>query len=394
MPMPATLASAAPRDRPDRHGFVLPAVLLAIVILTIVTTAGFFSVQQEARIGASGERAAKALYLAEQGLTEVLGRWSNASAAAMPVWGTTQFADTTSSGIWTVTLTRGNERIFYLDATGTVTDGGALYAGAQRRIGMAARMSLPRLDPRAAVTTTVNVSVQGQAEVHGEDRIPPGWGGVCSGTLANRGGVLMQDTTTLSNSGASQLTGAPPLLEDPTLGQHTFTQFGDMAWPELVSLASKVYGGGSLARFGAQLDAIGGCDYGHTQNWGDPENPGAPCGGYFPVVYIAGDATLQSGTRGQGILLVEGDLVVRGDVLFHGLVIAQGAYDAEGTDNRIYGAVMANNVDIEQTGTLGRSGVDYSSCAVERALLNAKELDRARPLSQRGWVDLSALPAR
>ena len=268
-----------------------------------------------------------------------------------------------------------------------------MYRGATRRVGLAARMALPDFDPRAAITTTVNFSVRGRAEVHGEDAIPPDWvgSGVCTGGLQDRAGVLMQDTSTMGNAGKSKVTGNPPVLEDQTIGSHTFQQFGDLDWTELISLASKVYSGGSMNQFFYQVDGNGNCDYGHMNNWGNPEDPAGPCGHYFPVIYIAGSASLQSGSRGQGILLVEGDLDVRGDFQFHGLIIAQGNYEAQGAGNRVYGAVMASNVDIDQQKSVGQSVVDYSSCAVERAILNASELNRARPLWERGWVDVSSL---
>ncbi|MEZ4415568.1 MAG: hypothetical protein R3E10_07415 [Gemmatimonadota bacterium] len=379
------------RTLAEERGFVLPAALLAVVVLTIVTTAGFFAVQQESQIGASAERSTKAFYLAEQGIVDVLGSWNNAQYAAMPQWGTRQSTDTTAMGIWTVTVTKGNDQIYYLDATGTLTEGGLLYQGSSRRVGLAARMTLPDFDPRAAITTTVNVSVRGRAEVHGEDHVPPGWGGVCTGPLSDRAGVLMQDTSTMGNAGKSKVTGNPPVQEDAGIGSQTFNQFGDMDWAELVSLASKVYAGGSLNQFFPQLDVNGNCDFGDMQNWGDPENPAAPCGNYFPVIYMAGSANLQSGSRGQGILLVDGDLAVRGDFLFHGLVIVHGQYDSQGSGNRVYGAVMASNVDLDQQNAVGQSVVDFSSCAIERAILNASELNRARPLWERGWVDLSSL---
>lgn len=374
-----------------RRGFILPAALLALTILTVITTAGFFSVQQEAKIGHASEHATQAFYLAEIGLSEVLGNWDNAAASSMAQWSTRQLSDTTALGVWTVTVTKGNDHIYYLDSRGTITTGGALLAGASRRVGVAARMVVPDFNPRAAVTTTFNASVNGQAEVHGEDHVPPGWGGVCSGALANKTGVLMQDTTAFGSTSPAVVSGNPPLVEDPSIGASTLNQFGDLDWSELTALASKVYSGGTLGPFGPQVGGGGMCAVGHSQNWGDPENPTAACGMHFPVIYIAGDAQLGPGTRGQGILLVEGDLSVQGDFIFNGMIIAQGKYEAAGSGNHVNGAVMAANLDVDQQSGLGSSVIDYSSCAVERAVMSSADLNRARPLSERAWVDVSAL---
>jgi hypothetical protein len=376
----------------QERGFVLPAALLTVTVLLILTTAGFYTVRQETKIGASNKQAADAFYLAESGISDVIASWDNASYDAMAWWTTRSFADTTDIGTWAVTVTKANEKVFYLDATGTITAGGPMLSGATRRLGLAARMTLPDFNTRAALTTMNNVNVRGRAEIHGEDIVPPNWSSVCAGTLNDKAGVLIDDTAKMGQAGKGKLTGAPPVLEDKGLTSSTFTQFGDLDWAELVRMASKVYPGGSLNVFLPSLDANGNCDVADRQNWGDPENPTAPCGNYFPVIYIASDTNLQSGTRGQGILLIDGQLQVRGDFIFHGLVIAQGDFDAQGAGNRVYGAVMAANVTLDQQQAVGASALDYSSCAIERAIINATDLNRARPLGQRGWVDMTLVP--
>ena len=377
-----------------RHGFAFPAVLLAMTVLLTITTAGFFAANQEAKVSASAKQSATAFYLAEQGIAEVLEGWDNASFASMPQWDTALFSDTAGDGYWDVTVTKANDKVYLLDATSTVTRGGPMMAGATRRVGLVARLTLPDFDPRAALTTRNNVSVRGRAEVHGEDTNPPNWGGVCSGSLTDKAGVLLDDTSNLGKSGKGKLTGAPPVAEDTTINASTFTDFGDLHWAELIQMASKVYPGGSLNQFLPQLDVSGNCNRGHPNNWGDPVNPAGPCGNYFPVIYIQNDANLQSGTRGQGILLVDGSLDVRGDFIFHGLIITQGDFNAQGAGNRVYGAVMASNVDFDLQKGVGASVLDYSSCAIERAIINSSDLNRARPLIQRGWVDASLVPPR
>jgi hypothetical protein len=107
-------------------------------------------------------------------------------------------------------------------------------------------------------------------------------------------------------------------------------------------------------------------------------------------MWTGGALTLQSNGYGQGILLVDGDLQVRGGFTFFGIIIVQGTFTTGNGTNRIFGAVMASNAaDLNQT-FLGTSTIQYSRCAVTRAVLNNAALARARPLAERSWVDLSA----
>ena len=50
----------------------------------------------------------------------------------------------------------------------------------------------------------------------------------------------------------------------------------------------------------------------------------------------------------------------------------------------------AANVDLEDNTVLGTADIVYSSCAIERAILNSA-LTQARPLDARSWVDLSSV---
>lgn len=377
----------------DQRGFTFAAVLFALVVLLLLTTAGFFGANQEAKVGLSSRQSSTALYVAERGMAEVLGGWNNADFAALPQWGTLAFTDSLPQGYWDVTVTKATDRLYELEAIGTVRGGGIHLPDARRTVNMVTRLSIPDFNARAALTTRNNVAVRGRAEIHGEDTHPPGWLGQCTGPLTDKAGVLIDDSTAVAQSGQGKLTGVPPVAEDTTLTANDFTDFGDLKWAELTSMASKVYAGGSLNQFFSQVDANGFCNRGHLQNWGDPVNPAGPCGNYFPIIYIQGDATLQSGSRGQGMLLVDGNLDVRGDFQFHGIIITQGDFNAQGAGNRVYGSVMASNVDFNVQKGVGASVLDYSSCAIERALLNSSDLTRVRQLGERGWVDASLVPS-
>jgi len=375
----------------DRGGFALPIAIVALVVVAVLVVGGFVSVRQEFRTGMGTDRANTALYTAEEGITRTLAGWSAGTMSALPLWGEFTTSGTTAQGEWTVATTRIGERNFLLESTGLVSEGAAL-GPASRRVGMLVRVRTANLDPPAALTTRGNVRVRGTAEVHGGDVNPVNWGPVCSPTSPanNKPGVMTDATGTVTTQGSAEVTGNPPSVQNPDITGSTFTTFGDMTWADLVSLATKTYPGGNFNNTWPELNPDGTCDTGHATNWGDPLNPIGPCGGYFPIIHIAGNARIQSGAVGQGILLVDGDLDLRGNFTFHGIVIVQGALGTQGSGNRILGGVWAGNAELEDQTLVGGSVVQYSTCAATRAITGNDALSRARPIAERSWIDLSA----
>ena len=151
--------------------------------------------------------------------------------------------------------------------------------------------------------------------------------------------------------------------------------------------------GGNLTTLAPDSTVTGACRAGQAfpTNWGNPENPGAACSDWYPVIHITGDVNIQSGGVGQGLLLVDGDLDLWGDFLFYGIIIVQGSLATQGQGNRVFGGVMASNADFDSQAITGGSVVTNSTCAVRRAILNNSGLTRVRPLASRSWVDLSAI---
>ena len=129
----------------------------------------------------------------------------------------------------------------------------------------------------------------------------------------------------------------------------------------------------------------------NDRNWGDPTDPSGVCGSYFPIIYAADNISINANDFGQGILLVEKDLAIQGGFTFYGPVIVKGTLKTAGSGGHFEGGVIAANVSLETTTVLGDALVQYSSCAVTRAILNNSSLTRVRPLERRSWVDLSAV---
>ena len=351
-------------SNPRNAGFALPVTVLLMAVLMAVTTAGLFVGRQELRIGTAVDDASRALYLAEHGLADVIADWDPATYGALPVGDTTTLEGTLEAGSWSLEMTRLSSKLYLLESTGKPTHKGTLASAATRRVGLVARVVTAAMSVPAALSIREGTSVRGTAEVHGEDVHPPAWGGLCTSSLEDKPGILTDDATAVTTTGSGEVTGAP---------------------------ADKSLAGGSFGSVGPVLTGSGECDEGESLNWGDPESPGSPCAGYFPLIHVTGDALMQGGGSGQGILLVDGDLSLRGGFTFYGVIIVQGSFDTQGSGNRIYGGVLASNADFVNQSLTGGSVIQYSSCAVQRAVENSRGLTRARPLTRRSWIDLSAI---
>ncbi len=381
-------------EHKKKRGFALPVAVFALVIVGVITTGAFFIARQEGRIGVASEYAGMAFFLTEQGLVDLMDGWNRELFAALPSWGdTTVSEDYPGLGIVTTRVTRMTDYLYFVDADGTVTRGGAMRSGASRRVGVTIRFVTADIAPAAALTTRGPTQLRGTAEVHGEDGVPPGWGGLCTGSLENKPGILTDNASQVSTQGAAQITGVPAVAEDASIVDSTFTHFGDLTWDDLTGMANIRLSGGNLTTLAPDSTVTGACRTGQAfpSNWGNPENPGAACFGWFPVIHITGNANIQSGGVGQGVLLVDGDLDLRGSFVFYGIIIVQGSLGTQGQGNRVLGGVMAGNANFDSQAITGGSVVTNSTCAVRRAILNNSGLTRVRPLASRSWVDLSAI---
>jgi len=392
-----------PTTREGRSGFALPAAIFAMVVVGLLVTGGIHLATQEFRISLASERASQAFYVAESGMNTVLGSFAPGNAN-LTVWGDPWQMPpvTTPQGEWVAEIRRVDNRLYFVVTTGTVQAGGG--AQATRTLGMTARMLTADILPQAALVTRGDVSVRGSAQIRGEDMNPANWGSdVCPGPLQNLPGVVTDQTNPprqVGTTGNAVISGSPSAhVEDPDLSADSFQQFGDLHWDDLVAMATIQLPPGNHNGMAPSLTGSGACNFGDQMNWGEPNDPDSPCGRYFPIIHISGDANLQSNARGQGILLVDGDLDLRGSFHFYGIIITQGAFNVQGGGQnapRVSGGVMSANLAVvgdtlaggEQT-FVGSSIVRNSRCAVQQAVLNNPSLTRLAPLADRGWVDIT-----
>ncbi len=369
------------------------AFLLAIVVLTIMAvmaSAGFYAVRQEGRMGSASERVVQAKYLAEDAANGILANWRGDLYGILPIGGSTTLFDSTSVGTTRVNIGRKGAGLYFVTAEARVGLDGNGGAASQRRMGMMARLRQTQFYFPSALTTSGNVTVSGTARIVGADQIPLGWGGVCSALGLSRPAITNLSTATVATADAAVVTGTPPVSANDPVASAATTVFSELTWTQLVALADRTIPGGNIGSVGP-VSTSGTCDTAAPFNWGNPADPAAPCGAFFPIIHVAGDARLTGGGVGQGILLIDGNLDVIQPFGFFGIVIVRGDIDTSANVAQFYGHVRAHHVDLTSVSPTIPSLIGLSSCAVHRAVVNHPMLTRAVPIGERSWIDLTAL---
>lgn len=376
----------------DERGMALALAIFAVVIVGALVASAFFAARQEQRVGENTRRLEQSFGVAEYGIANQMVTWQSDSlnfqlgmypSDSGRIAFTTTANHSGSYGGWVLKL---NDDMFMLDVVGTdsLSRAGRVFGGgARQRLGLLTRLRPLQVDVQASLTTQGSVSLQGNAQVDGTDTKPTGWS-ACGGLKDTQAGVRTNGGS-VQVGGNAVVVGDPRVMNDPTLTDSEFTEFGDMTWSDLAATATITLPPGTYT---TQPTFTGGvCDKSDVQNWGDGLNPSSACGGYFPVVYISGDATL-NGVQGQGILLVDGDLSVQGSYEFYGIVITQGDLKTSGggsTEAHFWGGTMSKNANLSIQNLSGKATLNYSSCALERAL---RATAKPAPTRSRGWVQL------
>ena len=66
-------------------------------------------------------------------------------------------------------------------------------------------------------------------------------------------GILTDDASQVTIvGGAPEITGDPPVQQDPTISDETFTEFGDLEWDELTAMANITLSGGNINTMGSR----------------------------------------------------------------------------------------------------------------------------------------------
>jgi hypothetical protein len=376
----------------NERGIALPIAIFALVVVGALVAGAFFAGTQEQRLAANAKRVTQSFGIAEAGLAERVRLWDPVLYNQQPTYplDSALVPDTTApfgTGSYGGFVYKLNDNLFLTDIRGmdTASATGRVHGGgARQRLGLLTRIRPLDIDIQASLTTQGDVTVRGNAVVNGADGTPTGWvacdppGDSMAAVRTTPGGVV-------NTSGANaEVIG--DVDQDPDVDVGTFTVFGDVTYAELVDRATLSLPGGRT--YQTEPSLVGGvCDRSDPENWGDGLVPTDACGRYFPIVHISGNATL-NGIQGQGILLVDGDLDVQGSYEFFGIAIVQGEFKTSGGGTSIahfWGGVLARNASLDTQNISGQATLNYSSCAIQRAL---QATGATAPLRSRGWAAL------
>ena len=365
----------------DERGMALAVAIFALVVAGALIAGAFFAGNQEQRLGQNTLRVQQSFGAGEEAVNEIVANWQPGTYNRIGIYPADSFiVPTTVTGVgsgWTTgsyggVIRKLNNNLYQVDLTGrdTRSASGALFGGgARQRIGEFVRIRLLNIGIGGALTTQGSIKLAGNALVDGRDHIPGGWSAANCDTVGDttKAGIRAPDSAVVQAGTGAQLLGNPPFLKDTSVHQSTFTQYGDISYSDLAAMATVQLPAGNYKTDPSVSGGV--CDKTDQQNWGDGMNPAATCGSYFPIVHVAGDVVL-NGDEGQGILLVDGDLSVQGSYEYYGIVIIKGSLKTQGSgaEPHFWGAVMAQNVDLNLTNLGGGATLNYSKCAIVQAL--------------------------
>jgi hypothetical protein len=345
----------------------LALAIFALVVVGALVAVAFLAGHLEQRTGRSSLYAEQAADAAEAGVAVTIAEWDAATLNTLAPGGVAALPRAILAGkvSYQATVTRLNDQLFLVKSLGTRNNasGGLL---SRRSVAMVARLASLGEGPEAALTTGRPVEIAGsQVAVSGNDSAS-----------------VEADECTPGSSRPAVRT-IPPTSA-------AFAMFGDVTFERLAAHASLVLPDTTLTSpLRPSVSGDGHCDIGDAANWGEPRRSSDTsldaCRRYYPIVYARGSRLgIAGGGRGQGVLLVSGDLDVTSDFEWSGLVVVKGGVRISGARTRITGALLAaNGPDDSRTRLSGEATVQYSSCALRKALQGAAFVE---PLGQRSWV--------
>lgn len=364
----------------NERGIALAVAIFALVVIGTLVAGSFFVGLQEQRVGQNTVKFQQAFSAAQEGAQLEVANWSGGTHANLAVGDSAQFSGKVAdnTGWYRGKVRKLNNALFLVDSEGFSRDNGT-----RQRVGLLVRIKPIEITIQAGLTTQGVTQIGGSSYINGEDTPPTGWS--CPATVPTKPGILIDDPAKVTTSGCdnySCVNGDPKVKQDTTITAETLTTFGDLKFDDLKGLANKLIPGGNIK---VEPTLLGGaCNKSSLTNWGDPKNPTAPCHTYFPIIFSTTSMSI-NGVQGQGVLIVDGDLSVQGGFEFYGPVIVRGRLKTTGTGGHFNGGVMAANVDLAQNTVLGNAVVNYSSCALIKALSATAP---GALLSERSWVSM------
>ncbi len=369
----------------DERGVALVVAIFAMVIVGALVTGAFFMGMQEQQVGRNTLQLQEASAAADGGAQLFVADWEAGTNNVIPVGDSVTFGGWLQwgGGWYRGSARRLSEQTFLVRSEGFSAD-----SMARQQVGILVRLRPFDISFGGALVVAGATKIGGSSFIDGTDAAPTGWAD-CAALEPAKSGLLVSDSSGVEFSGCNNpndcLDGSPLIAVDTTMTSDSVLTFGELDFSAIAALADKVIGSGPWNSVGPTFDVSGDCRTTDLDNWGDPLTPTSACGLYFPIIYAPYSTKLTGGV-GQGILLVEGDLEVSGGFQFFGPVIIKGILKTTGTGGHFNGGVAAANVDLGQNVILGNALVNFSSCALSRALNSTAPVAQMR---ERGWINLN-----
>ena len=374
-------------DLKNERGIALALAVFALVIIGALVAGTVFAGRLEMKGGSNSVYASQAFEAADAGLASTMGGWQS-GYNNLKTGDSLALADVSLGGnAYTYgKIVRVSTSTFLIRSTGERRMSAAGAVLARRQLATLAKLYMTNVPVRAALAARGDLVIKGTADLYGANQDPPDWA-----TSSAVRDACPADATTVPSaevSGNITTSGTPTMLPQP-VDSSVALQDSSMflnPYKELIESANIVLPNNvnnlkpAPVAAGTPLT----CTTSLNSNWGEPGTTVPACGSYFPVIYAQGNLTLTDG-RGQGILLVNGDLTLAGNFTFAGIIITKGSFNASKGTNDVYGTVLANNATLDDQTLAGTPQVQFSTCAISRAL-NAS--GKAVPFGSRSWAQI------
>jgi type II secretory pathway pseudopilin PulG len=366
----------------NRRGFVLPAAIMALVLLSALVAGALYVSTEELRSGRDDVVDQRVLSAAESALDRAILQWDPLQNTRGTIGSSVVTADSATPNVRvTVSATRVQPRAVWMTAEAVALDPGSRVP-VHHTLGASLRLVTTSVPGGAALATlgavtVVDALVDGRATASVPDAL-----GVCApDDTVSVAGIALPDPARVACSACSS-SGDAGVLGNPAVAAVAISTVDSTANQSLIARATITLPGGSIVVRPVVRD--GQCDRSDALNWGTPDDASA-CGAYFPIIHVRGDVVLAPGSVGQGVLVVDGTLRIEANALFVGAVIASGAVIVDGPRAEIRGAVRVADRGGSGSSIVNGGAIRFARCALQRAALGSATLART---PERWWTEL------
>lgn len=371
----------------NERGMALAVAIFALVVIGALVAGTFYAGRLEQQTGQNGFYSVQAAEAAQGAATQYIQAQNGTTLTAIPTGSTSSGAQVSvGQAVATPTITRLTGSVWLVSAIGERRTGTKTLAS--RSVAQLYRLNTAQISVKAGLTAIGKVTVSGTSEVYGWDVTPPSWlvGSPAVECPTPDDVAAVHYNGQITQQGSAVIKGDPNREQDSTMTPANM--LGGSTFNDLKAMATKVLTGNVSGLAAVTTGTPPVCDTSVESNWGAPADKTSPCFTYFPILYHYGDLSISGTGAGQGILLVEGNLNVQGRIDFYGPVIATGGVNIRGTgsdDVKFYGGVMAQDVTLDDTKLTGNAMINYSSCAIRRALQGSA---LPIPMTERSWIQV------